>query len=230
MRISVIIPTLNESARIGSRLEELRALAADEVVVVDGGSTDGTPDRVREFPAVNLIDAGPGRRGRARQMNLGARESTGEILLFLHADCRLPADAFSRVRAALRDPAVVGGAFRIRTVCDAGASRLTPLLFLADLRSRYTMVPYGDQAIFVRRQTFDAMDGFPDQPLMEDLEFSRRMKAWGRVQTVPATVEVSGRRFLARPLAFTIAVNVFPLLYRLGVSPQRLARWYGDVR
>jgi hypothetical protein len=125
---------------------------------------------------------------------------------------------------------VVAGAFRTWTVADAPAPWFAPALHAADLRSRYTRLPYGDQAMFVRTDAFWRAGGFPDQPLMEDLELSRRLRALGAIRTAPATVRVSGRRFVARPIAYTLAVNVFPLLYRLGVPATRLAQLYQAVR
>ncbi len=170
-------------------------------------------------------------RGRATQMNAGAAAATGDVLLFLHADVELPKEASQGVADALRDPRVVAGAFRTWTVPD-GTRRpwLGPLLHLADLRSRYARVPYGDQAIFVRAEAFRAVGGFPEQPLMEDLEIGRRLRRIGRVRTAPSSVRVSGRRFQAHPLTYFIVMNVFPLLYRLGVTPRTLARLYGDPR
>jgi hypothetical protein len=101
---------------------------------------------------------------------------------------------------------------------------------LADLRSRYSVLPYGDQAIFVRAKAFRRVGGFPDQPLMEDLELSRCLRRLGRIRIVPARVRVSGRRFLARPIYYTLAVNLFPALYAMGVGPATLKRLYGDPR
>jgi hypothetical protein len=101
---------------------------------------------------------------------------------------------------------------------------------LADLRSRYANLPYGDQALFVRADVFWRLGGFPEQPLMEDLELSRRLSRTGLIRIVPATVRVSGRRFLARPIYYTLLVNVFPLLYRLGMPPRVLASLYGNPR
>ena len=112
----------------------------------------------------------------------------------------------------------------------SGESWLAPLLHLADIRSRITRFPYGDQAIFMRREAFARAGGFPDQPLMEDLELSRRLRRLGRVVTVPAVVRVSGRRFLDRPIHSTLINRVLPILYRLGVPPRVLAQLYGDVR
>ncbi len=228
MRLSVVIPALDEATRIGARLDELAAAPGiAEVVVVDGGSRDATVRIASGRPGVRVL-AAP--RGRAAQQNAGAAAARGDVLLFLHADVSLPADWTFRVARALADPAVVAGAFRTWTVADAGPSRLAPLLHLADVRSRYSGLPYGDQAIFVRAEAFRRAGGFPDQPLMEDLELSRRMRRLGKIRIVPASVRVSGRRFLARPVLYTLAVNVFPALYALGVPPAALKRLYGDPR
>ena len=199
-------------------------------VVVDGGSTDQTVPIARAFPGVTVVGAPP---GRARQMNAGAQvlaRAGAEVLLFLHADVSLPADANRWIEVALADPRVVAGAFRTWTVADEEACWWSPLLHLADIRSRYTRLPYGDQALFVRVPAFKAAGGFPEQPLMEDLELSRRLQKLGPIRTVPARVRVSGRRFVARPLLFTLAVNLFPVLYRAGVSPAWLKTLYADVR
>jgi GT2 family glycosyltransferase len=163
-------------------------------------------------------------------MNAGAREANGDVVLFLHADCSLPPDAARWMARVFADPGNVAGAFRIHTVNDGAPTRVAALLFLADVRSRYSRLPYGDQALFIRRDVFARLGGFPPLALMEDLELSRRLRSAGRLTVVPAVVQVSGRRFLARPLAYTLAVNVFPLLYKLGVPPRVLARIYGNPR
>lgn len=169
-------------------------------------------------------------RTRAAGLNAGAAAATGDVLLFLHADVRLPASAARRVEEALRRPGVVAGAFRTRTRAEPGGLPLGPLLRLADIRSRYTSLPYGDQAVFVRAETFFALGGFPNLPLMEDLEMSLRLRRAGRIARVPANVDVSGRRFQRRPIFYTAVVNVYPLLYRLGVPARVLARFYRQVR
>lgn len=226
--LSVVIPVLDEELRIGERLAELgRTAGIAEVIVVDGGSRDRTADITRSFPGVRLVRAA---RGRGSQMNAGARVASGDVLLFLHADVALPPDASTWVERVLADPAVVAGAFRTWTVVDTGRSWLAPLLHLADLRSRYTRFPYGDQALFVRRAVFERVGGFPDQPLMEDWELSRRLRRIGRIATAPAVVRVSGRRFVSRPIRSAILMRLFPLLYRLGVPPRLLARIYGSPR
>jgi rSAM/selenodomain-associated transferase 2 len=198
------------------------------VIVADGGSRDGTADIVRARAGARLV-ATP--RGRGRQQNAGAAVATGDVLLFLHADTALPSDARAWIERALADPAVVAGAFRLHTVADAGRRNwLGPFLRIADIRSHVTRLPYGDQALFVRRAAFDAVGGFPDEPLMEDVGLARRLRRIGRVVTVPAYVRASGRRFLKHPIAGTLAMWTFPTLHRLGVSGRTLARWYGNPR
>ncbi|MDX2018983.1 MAG: TIGR04283 family arsenosugar biosynthesis glycosyltransferase [Deltaproteobacteria bacterium] len=228
--IGIVIPTLDEEARIGARLEQLRlACGFDRIVVSDGGSRDDTVAIACSHPDVVVVEAP---RGRAHQMNRGA-EALAEVdtLCFVHADVSLPHDAGTLIRRALADPAVVAGAFKTWTVADCESRPWwSPLLHLADVRSRYTGLPYGDQALFVRREIFTAIGGFPEQPLMEDLELSRRLRRRGRIVRVPACVRVSGRRFIERPLFFTAVVNVFPLLYKMGVSPTALRRLYDDIR
>ncbi len=226
-RLSVIVPTLNESARIADTLRDLGLQeGVDEVIVADGGSTDDTPTVVARFPEVHCVDAP---RGRARQLNAGASVATGEVLLFLHADVTLPPNAARHVAMVLADPRNLAGAFRTWTVPD-GPSRIGPLLHLADVRSRLTRHPYGDQAIFVRRDAFDALGGFPDLPLMEDYAFSRALAQRGRIGLARARVQVSGRRFVHRPLFYTAVMWTYPALFRWGVSAATLKRWYADVR
>ena len=217
------MPVLNEAAVIRRRLDELARLGLGETIVVDGGSTDGTQALV---VGARLLVSAP---GRATQMNAGAAVATGEVLLFLHADVSLPDDARVHLEQALADPQVVAGAFRTWTIADR-PSRLGPLLHLADVRSRYSSLPYGDQALFVRSTVFHQLGGFPPLPLMEDLAFSQRLSKAGRIRIVRASVRVSGRRFIEHPVRSTVMVNLFPALFRLGVSPAVLAQLYGAVR
>lgn len=228
MRIAVVIPVLNEEPYIRAQLESVRCIAGiHEVVVVDGGSTDRTREIVAGFPGVRLISSP---RGRANQMNAGAEATSSDVILFLHADVRLPTAATRWISEMLKEPTVVAGAFRTRTVADHHHGWAARILFLADVRSRYSRLPYGDQAIFVRSAVFKQLGGFPAQPLMEDLEFSQRLRRAGGIRIAPATVRVSGRRFLTRPVYYTLLVNVFPLFYRLGVPPNVLASFYGNPR
>ena len=163
-------------------------------------------------------------------MNAGARAATGNVLWFVHADVRVPDDGPAGIRGALRERGVIAGAFRIRTEADGATGWPARLLWLADVRARYSGLPYGDQALFVRRHVFDALRGFAPVPLFEDLEFSGRLRRTGVVRILPAAVRVSGRRFMARPIASATLMNVLPVLYHLGVSPETLARAYGHVR
>jgi rSAM/selenodomain-associated transferase 2 len=228
-RISVVVPILNEQRRIQRLLDHLASVPGlRELIVVDGESNDGGADLAAARPGVTLVRAP---RGRAAQMNAGAAVATGDVLLFVHADVSLPRDATDWIELALRDGGVVAGAFRTWTIADTEHPPWwAPLLHLADARSRYTSLPYGDQALFVRAETFRALGGFADVQLMEDIELGRRLWRVGRVVTVPASVLVSGRRFLARPVFYTLVMNLFPLLYRLGVSPKTLSNLYGHIR
>jgi len=228
VRLSVVVPVLDEARRIREHLVALRGIrGVDEIVVVDGGSRDGTREIAAGVPGVRVLTSS---RGRGVQQNAGARAARGDVLLFLHADAALPPDAATWVARALADPGVVAGAFRLHTVADTGPRWLGPLLRLADVRARLTRLPYGDQALFVRREAFAHVGGFPDQPLMEDVELARRLWRVGRIRIVPGVVRVSGRRFIANPVRAVLAMRLFPFLYRLGVSPDRLARLYGDPR
>ena len=225
-RISVIIPVLDEAARICAQLSSAIAHADPaEVIVVDGGSTDDTVARVRADGRAVLLSAA---RGRARQLNAGAAAATGDILLFLHADVRLPPGAAGHIRATLAQPGCVAGAFRTRTLLDSDTQNawIRPLLPIADLRSRYTRRPYGDQALFVWQRAFASVGGYPDVALMEDLALSHALARAGHIGRAPAAVTVSARRFAARPLYYAAVMNVFPLLYALGVPTERLAALY----
>ncbi len=221
------MPVLDEEVRIAARLAELTASRFHEVIVVDGGSRDRTVALARAHPGVRVLVVGCGRGG---QMNAGAREATGDVLLFVHADAQLPADAGAWIERTLATADVVAGAFRLHTVADVGRNWLGPFLRIADIRSHVTRVPYGDQALFVRRWTFEAVGGFPEEPLMEDIELAQRLRRVGRLVVVPAYVRVSGRRFLQHPITGTLAMWTFPTLHRLGVPPRLLARLYGNPR
>ena len=244
MRLSVIVPTLNEEARIDEALSTVSECSGiAEVVVVDGGSEDATVELAEGAAkrSDGLIIVMSSDCGRARQMNCGANAATGDVLLFLHADTRLPDNASSHVASVLSDVEVVGGAFRTWTVDDRAGGEVLggdgfralargAVLHIADIRSRYSSVPYGDQAIFVRREVFRRLGGFPELPLMEDRAFSERLNGFGRVVVGPACVTVSGRRFLAHPLRSFVQMNLFPLLYRMGFSVRQLSRLYGNPR
>ena len=213
-RLSIVVPTLNEAGGIRAALEALAPLRArgHEVIVVDGGSEDGTAalaaglcDRVLVAP-----------RGRAVQMNAGAREARGGMLVFLHADTRLPPDADELVRGC------VWGRFDVRI--DGRHPLLKVVAWSMNLRSRLTGIATGDQAIFVRR---DAFPGFPELPLMEDIAFGKAMRRTARPACLRAKVTTSGRRWESRGVLRTILLMWrLRLLYFLGRSAQDLARRY----
>ena len=228
MTISVIIPTLNEASTIAQTLEHLRTLPRNgitlEVFVVDGGSQDGTQTLVGDHARVLISTP-----GRARQMNAGAQEATGDVLLFLHADTLLPETGLRDIRDALSDPDIVGGRFDARTDCDSGL--LWVVCRLVSLRSRLTRIATGDQAIFVRRETFRSMGGYADIPLMEDVELSCRLKTQGSIATLRSCVTTSARRWKTDGILYTIFLMwTFRFLFFLGVNPYRLKKLYKDIR
>jgi len=218
MKLSIVIPALNEAHGIRSCLEALGALRrrGHEVILADGGSVDGTGEL-----AASLCDrVVSGARGRAVQMNWGARHATGDALVFLHADTRLPAAADVLVSEALQRH--LWGRFDVEI---EGRRRLLKVVGCAmNLRSRVSGIATGDQAIFVRR---DAFGGFPEIALMEDIAFSRQMKRRGAPACLRERVRTSGRRWEARGVLRTVALMWrLRLLYFLGVRPERLARRY----
>lgn len=225
MRISVIVPVLNEEKSLAATLQALAPLQPDETIVVDGGSQDRTREIAADF-RVKLITA---ERGRARQMNVGARQASGEVLLFLHADTRLPRSAFSDIAAVLADPRCLGGRFDV--ALDGHHWMLPVVARLISYRSRVSKVGTGDQALFVRRETFQRMGGFAEIPLMEDIAFSRALKRLGKVACLRSRVVTSARRWETDGLWRTIfTMWTLKLLYLAGVSPVRLKQFYADTR
>jgi rSAM/selenodomain-associated transferase 2 len=228
----VVIPTLDEAARIGRCLASVGEGPGVEVVVSDGGSTDATLDVVRrDRPDARIV---AGDRGRGAQLNRGAAAAAADRLLFVHADCRLPSGWFDAVMAALDAPGSTLVCFRLLTEPSDGrhpgpVGRLW--LGILDLRSRGWGLPYGDQGFALRREAFDALGGFADIPLMEDLDLARRVhRSGGGIVRLPHTVRTTARRFERHPVRSRLILAVFPTLFRLGVPPDTLARWYGVVR
>lgn len=214
MKVSVIIPTLNEEARIAATIEAAFAAGAAEVLVCDGGSTDATL-AIAEAHGARAIAS---ERVRARQLNRGAEAASHDALLFLHADTLLPRGAADAVVHALRD-ADFGG-FLVDFIEPAW--RLRSVAFMINRRTRLTRAPWGDQAQFARRDRFP---GYPDLPIMEDYALAMRMR--DRAAILPLRVRTSGRRFLSKGVIRTSIVNwTIITAYHLGVSPERLARWY----
>ena len=222
--VSIVIPCLDEAQRLDACLAELSRQAGPfEVLVSDGGSRDEGPERAANQGHVVL--RGPA--GRGRQLAAGAALASGDVLLFLHADVGLPPTALELVRAALADGRAEAGAFVTHTTPDPRLPNpLGPLLRLADLRSRFTRHPYGDQALFCTRAAYDAVGGFRPLPIMEDYDLAVRLAARRRLARIGTPVAVSGRRFQRRPLRTIALLRVIPPLYRLGVDPAWLARLY----
>jgi rSAM/selenodomain-associated transferase 2 len=235
MTVSIIIPTLNEERTVMATLAHTATLGFDELVVVDGGSHDRTLALVETYrlstqhsalSSLRLVTAPP---GRARQMNEGAKASCGEILLFLHADTQLPDDAKTIIDTTLADRRMVGGRFDVRF--DRPSMWGTIISRMMNWRSRLSGLATGDQALFVRRSIFEQMGGFADMPLMEDIEFSRRLKRKGATAALTATVITSFRRWEQHgPLRTILRMWTLRFLYWVGVNPSHLDQWYKVIR
>jgi len=227
--LSVVIPTLNEVGTIACCLGSIGADREVEVVVSDGGSTDGTVEAIRTSGRARLVD---GPAGRGQQLRRGAEAAIAPRLLFLHADCRLPEGWLPAVVEALEDPRTALACFRLATEpTEAGASRLQRAwLRLLDLRSLAPALPYGDQGFAVRRAVYEEVGGFSAIPLMEDLVMARACRRLGRIVRIPLVVRTGARRFEHHPLRSRAMTATFPLLFRTGVPAERLARWYGVAR
>jgi rSAM/selenodomain-associated transferase 2 len=227
-RISIIIPALDEEASIAAAIRSCREAGPCEVIVVDAGSRDRTVEIARGR-ADAVIEAKP---GRATQMNAGAVVARGEVLLFLHADTLLPGGSVPAVLGALQDPAVIGGAFRVRLAASPGAGRYVRATLgitgrMIGVRAAVSRSYGGDQAIFVRAKAFRAVGGYPEIPLMEDVELSRRMRRAGKTVLLPLRVETSGRRWEAwGPLRTVLFMWRLRIGHLLGRTPSRSAEAY----
>lgn len=213
MRFSIIVPMLNEAQGLPRLMARLSALErqGNEVLIVDGGSDDGSADLAKRA-GLRVLSSPP---GRARQMNVGAAHATGDVLLFLHADTLLPEGALITVRRALQKSGAPWGRFDV--AIDGKHLMLRVVARLMNLRSRWSGIATGDQAIFVTRAAYDAVEGFPDQPLMEDIELSRRLLQRARPVCIDDPVLTSGRRWESRGVWRTVL-----LMWRL-----RWAYWRG---
>jgi rSAM/selenodomain-associated transferase 2/rSAM/selenodomain-associated transferase 1 len=221
MPISIIIPALNESATICRTLSPLKEIDNLEVIVVDGGSRDSTAELAGSYGA-KVIHAPP---CKAIQMNAGASAARGDILVFLHADTLLPKSFKNQILAALNQKGVAAGAFRL--AIDSTRAGMQFIEAMAYLRSRYLQLPYGDQALFMKRALFEQIGGFPEMPIMEDFILVRRLKRRGKIVIVPEAVKTSPRRWLHLGIFKTWLINQFIVIaYYLGISPDRLSRWY----
>jgi rSAM/selenodomain-associated transferase 2 len=223
--LSIIIPTLNEAHSIAATLDAVRELRGPvEMIVVDGGSHDGTIEILRERGVRVILSE----RGRGLQMHAGACLARGEVLWFLHADTLPPNDAAERIGEALNDAETVGGNFCLRFDGSATAARFLTWLYP---QLRRLGLCYGDSGIFVRRDAYERVGGFKPFPIFEDLDLVRKLRRVGRMAHVPTTIITSSRRFEGRSFALTFARwSALQVLYWLGVHPRSLARMYAPVR
>ncbi len=223
-QITIVIPTFMEEACIEEAVRNAFTVA-DDVVVVDGGSTDSTCLTAQKAGA-RVVPSAP---GRGRQLDLGARTARGDIFLFLHADTRLPEGAAGAIAKALHDPHVVGGNFRLIFKPESAAATLFSVA--NHWRRLWLNIYYGDSAIFVRRRVYETLGGFRPLPLFEDYEFVRRLERFGRTAYLSGhLVSASSRRFAKRPWRTLALWTFLHVLYTLGVAPQRLARFYRALR
>jgi len=219
--ITIIIPTRNEAEAIATVVERAQHRAVQEIIVVDCGSTDATREIASQLGA-QVVASTP---GRARQMNAGALKAQGDILLFLHADTLLPPDFVDQITAILTRPGTVAGAFSLAIDLPGIALRLVEKA--ANFRATALQLPYGDQAIFLYRQKFIDVGGYPDEPILEDVLLIRRLKKTGRIGIATSAVVTSGRRWRSLGVIKTSLINQAILLGQLfGISPKRLQGWY----
>ncbi len=225
--ISVIIPVFNEATTVSACLDQFRGLEGTEVVVVDGGSTDRTKELVETSEVARWVSSP--QTGRGPQMNTGVQSTSGDVLLFLHADTSLPDGWRRMILDSLSDPEVVGGRFRLGLTEDSLSYRL--IATASTLRSRYLRITYGDQGIYVRRSVFEHVGGFPPVQIFEDSEFCSRVSKMGRFVMLNARVRSSTRRWRRWGVFRTVIwMWLFRVLYLCSVSDARLSRWYRDVR
>ncbi|HHT9112645.1 MAG: TIGR04283 family arsenosugar biosynthesis glycosyltransferase [Planctomycetes bacterium] len=223
MKISVVIPTLNEEFHIEKTLQSVTRQEGDyEIYVVDGGSADNTVAIAKRYACV--INS---KRGRAVQMNAGAKLCMGDILLFLHADTLLPDNAFREIRKRMQDDTVVGGSFYI--AFDADNFILRGVSFIT--RFNFRLFHFGDQGIFVRRDVFRKLRGYKEMPIMEDYDFYKRLREEGKVILIRMPVISSARRFIRKGVLRQLLINKFVVLaYWAGLDIQTIKRFYDDMR
>lgn len=224
MKISIIIPTLNEATTTRDLAVSLAGLHGDfEVIIADGGSQDETVALLRQI-GLRVIETAC---GRGVQMNAAARLATGNVLLFLHADTRLPESALAMIEELLQDERVCGGNFSL--IFD-GNSREASLLTWLYPMLRLGGMCYGDSAIFVRRGVFERLGGYRDYPIFEDCDLYRRMRRVGKFVRLPTSAVTSSRRFEGRVFRTFALWATMQVLYWLGVDPRRLSSWYRPLR
>jgi rSAM/selenodomain-associated transferase 2 len=225
-KISIVMPVLNEADNLRKFLSLLHLSGNEELIIVDGGSSDKTVSIAMEFTE-KVFEA---KTGRASVMNFGAGKATGDILLFLHADCMLPDNGFTLIRAVLSNGNIAAGAFSLHIYHPGFGFRL--IESVANIRSRMTSLIYGDQGMFLRKDMFDHIGGFADIPLMEDIEISRRLKKQGKIVFIKPPITASPRRWLKEGMIYTTLRDwAIAFLYTFfKISPARLIKHYKEVR
>lgn len=227
MQISVVIPVINEQARIQHAVERAWAAGANEVIVVDGHSTDLTAELAHQTNCSYFLST----PGRATQQNHGVQQAIGDVVLFLHADTWLPPNACDQIRQHLEDPTVIGGAFEQEI---QSPRRLLKWIEKGNaFRVRWFNLAYGDQGIFVRKPDFLDLGGFPDVELMEDYMLSQRLRRRGRMVLLKGPLHVDARRWNQHgPIRQTLRNWLITLGFRLGIPPRKLAKFYRrhDIR
>jgi rSAM/selenodomain-associated transferase 2 len=229
MKISVIIPALNESEAIHAAISSIKTAADDvpfEIIVVDGDAAGSTIQHISDAEVIIIISP----RGRAVQMNAGATRASGDVLLFLHADTVLPPKALASIVEALSDKCFIGGAFDL--AIQNRRFNFRAISKAASFKHRLTRVPFGDQAIFLRRNCFDALGGYPEIPLMEDVALMKRIKQQGgRIVILSQAVKTSPRKWESEGVLYTIFRNwAVQALYLFGVPAERLVQYYYKVK
>ena len=225
VRVSAVIPALDDAGVVGAAVASAIACGVDEVIVVDGGSRDATRD-IASAAGARVLEARP---GRASQMNVGAAEATGGVLLFAHADTRLPQDAAALAREALAQAGVVAGAFSFAVPDDTRHAWLINMS--GRTRHRLGGIPYGDMGLFLSARTFRDLGGYPEIPTMEDLELGRRLRRLGTVVVLPQRAVTSARAWEEFGLVWPALVNLVCIgAYRLGIDPETIATWRKRIR
>jgi rSAM/selenodomain-associated transferase 2 len=223
--ISIIIPARNEAESLDKFLPQLVSTAGVEVIIVDGGSEDETVAVAKSLGAQALSTVS----GKAAQMNTGAASAHGDILLFLHADTRLAPGFVDKVRYTLSQPGVAAGAFRL--AIDSKGFGLRVIEWLANFRSRFLQMPYGDQGMFVTAEMFSNVGGYPAIPIMEDFELARRLKREGRIRILPLVATTSARRWEKLGVLRATLINQAIIIgYLFGLDPHKLEQWYRGER
>ncbi|MDQ6969040.1 MAG: TIGR04283 family arsenosugar biosynthesis glycosyltransferase [Mariprofundus sp.] len=223
--LAIVVPVFNERPTLRDRLQDFIALGADELVIVDGGSSDGTAALLSESGVQWLTSD----LGRAAQMNAGSKAVSSDILVFIHIDTIISEGDLLLIKSSLVDSSLVGGRFDVQLSGGHWAFRV--IEWMINVRSRLTKINTGDQVQFVRRHVFESMGGFAAMPLLEDVEFSKRLKREGRVACLPQQVMTSSRRWEKHGIASTVWLMwKIRWLYWLGVAPEKLATLYRDAR